>query len=153
MLNQTHPKGNALSSFQYLVYKNTLGTELKWVSNNNLSGIPQGAVIGGHGEDGDIVYIARIGDRIGFYDPRETPAEYGSAKTSASRYSTSWDFLVVAYGECISFIHDSSEVTKSWISTIHVACDTNKTSCADKHIAMHKAMSISRKNVIGARSN
>ena len=144
LVRQTHLTRNALSPFQYLVYKDTSGTELKWVSNSKQNGVPQGAVIGGHGENGEIVYMAQIVGRIGFYVPRETRAEYGSASISASLYSTSWDFLVVAYGELKSFIHDSSQVTKSWISTIHVVCVVKypQNICADKHIGMYKAMKI-----------
>ena len=67
----------------------------------------EGAVIGGHDEDDQVVYIAKIGTRFGFYDPRETEAEYGTFSASTSLYSPSWDFLVVTYGEFISCIHDS----------------------------------------------
>ena len=76
--------------------------------------------MGGHGEDGQLVFIAKIGERIGFYDPRETRAEYGSSSASTSLYSGSWDFLVVTYGESLSFIHDSSHGIKSWMSFFYV---------------------------------
>ena len=86
-----------MSIFQYLVHDEKLGTELRWVPNSQQSIIPQGAILGGHDEDGSPFYIIRADNRIGWYDPRETHAVHGKGR----KYQTSnqWEFLVIYYRE------------------------------------------------------
>ena len=89
---------------QHLVYEGVQGTTLSWVPNNRQSGIPQGAVIGGHGEDGYPVFVAWTKKRFGWYDPRETLAEYGAYGENYSSRSSHWEFLVITYSAYIFFL-------------------------------------------------
>ena len=81
--------------FQYLVYDERLGTELRWVPNSQRSIIPQGAILGGHDGDASPFYIIQAGGRVGWYDPRETHAVYGDDNKYEN--SSQWEFLVIRY--------------------------------------------------------
>ena len=74
---------------------------MRWVSNDQLSTIPQGAVMCGHDEDGNPFYIAKIYHKVGFYDPRQTQSVYASYPNPTIQSSTHWKFLVITYRESL----------------------------------------------------
>ena len=90
-----------MSILQYLVYEDKPGSYLSWEPNGQQPGIPQGAVLGGHDEDGSPLYIIRFKRRVGFHDPRETQAEYGKARDRNALHTIQWDYLVITYCEFV----------------------------------------------------
>ena len=84
-------------TMQYLIYEGRPGTQLSWVPRGQHSTIPHGAILGGHGEDGRPIYIAKISPRAGFYDPRKTYVVYGIYGKNNTFKSNQWDYLVITY--------------------------------------------------------
>ena len=99
---------------QYLVYENAQERIRNWVPNSQQIGIPQGAVIGGHDEDGQPVYITRTSDFSGYYHAAETTMEYARQTRNNSLCGKQWDFLVVTYCKHTRFTEMIVRISTSW---------------------------------------
>ena len=77
--------------------------------------IPQGAVIGGHDEDGQPVYITRTSGFSGYYHAAETTMEYATRRDNDSYRGREWDFLVVTYCKHKRLTDIIAKISTSWL--------------------------------------
>ena len=115
---------------QVLFNENVRRVKLTWVPYHVEKGLPQGAVIAGHSEDGYPIYPALAtyyqNDQSktirGSYDARHVYAEYIQR---GAKSSTEWKILVLQYGEYLVTLIPHVYISLGYLCNIRVEPTTN----------------------------